>query len=162
VCKSGFGPANAALGELYYKGQGVPQDYGKAMQLLFLAASNGDALSQLLVGKMYKSGLDTKVNVAESVKWISKSAEWGLVPAQLEYGAMLREGTGLPKNEVQAYKWFLIAAERGDAENKSKANVLLKTMQTLLTAEQIVTAKKEASTWLSSRTPAYLGWLRAN
>jgi len=132
------------------------------MQLLLPAASNGDALSQLLVGKMYKSGLGTKANVAESVKWISKSAEWGLVPAQLEYGAMLREGTGLPKNEVQAYKWFLIAAERGDAENKSKASVLLKTMQTLLTAEQIVTAKKEASTWLNSRPPAYPGQLRAN
>jgi TPR repeat protein len=132
------------------------------MQLLLPAASNGDALSQLLVGLMYKSGLGTKQNASESAKWIAKSAEWGLVPAQLEYGAILRDGTGLPKDEVQAYKWFFIAAARGDAEHKSKANVALKGMQNRLTTEQTAAAKKEATTWLNSRTPAYPGQLRAN
>jgi TPR repeat protein len=151
----GFGPASPALGELYYKGKGVPQDYSKAMQLLLPAASNGDPLSQLLVGLMYKSGSGTKQNLTESAKWIARSAEWGLVPAQLEYGAMLRDGTGVGRNDVEAYRWFFIASERGDAESKSKASAALKTMQTDLSSDQIATAKKEAIAWLNSRTPSY-------
>jgi len=86
----------------------------------------------------------------------------GTVPAQLEYGAMLRGGTGLPKDEVQAYKWFLIAAARGDAEHRSNANAALKGMQNHLNTEQTATTKKEATAWLSSRTPTYPGQLRAN
>jgi TPR repeat protein len=70
---------------------------------------------------------------------------------------VVRGGTSLPKDEVQAYKWFLIAAARGDAEHRSNANAALKGMQNHLNTEQTATTKKEATAWLSSRTPTYPG-----
>ncbi len=41
--------AQVKLGEMYYKGHGVPQDYNEAVKWLRLAAEQGDAQAQELL-----------------------------------------------------------------------------------------------------------------
>ncbi|MFL2801194.1 MAG: tetratricopeptide repeat protein [Paracoccaceae bacterium] len=45
------------LGEIYYKGKGIPQDYKKALKWYTLSAKQGNNVAQYNFGIMYSFGL---------------------------------------------------------------------------------------------------------
>src|SRR5580658_5943804 len=60
----GDAEAEFALGKAYYGGNGVPQDYGKALDLYQKAANQGHAKAQNNLATMYRNGLGVKKDPA--------------------------------------------------------------------------------------------------
>ncbi len=69
--------AQCDLGEDYYEGTGVPQDYGEAFKWFQLAAAQGHARAQCYVGMMYFVGRGVPRDQIEGCKWLQLSAAQG-------------------------------------------------------------------------------------
>ncbi|KAG0041839.1 hypothetical protein BGZ90_009630, partial [Linnemannia elongata] len=67
---------------MYYDGQGVPQDYAKAMEWFCKAAEHGDGHAQYIIGLMYTYGQGVTKNDSEARKWFQKAADQGSLKAQ--------------------------------------------------------------------------------
>ncbi|HQT65939.1 tetratricopeptide repeat protein [Acidiphilium sp. C61] len=65
--------AASALGDAYYNGSGVPQDYSTAAIWYSLAASRGDIVSQYHLAVMYSAGLGVQKNNSKAFYWFLKS-----------------------------------------------------------------------------------------
>ncbi|MCR5260129.1 MAG: sel1 repeat family protein [Desulfovibrio sp.] len=72
---SGQGHAEAQnnLGEMHRLGQGVPQDYGKAKDLLAKAASQGNAKAQCRIGLLYRNGEGVQEDKGRVKDWFDKA-----------------------------------------------------------------------------------------
>ena len=112
----GQADAQQTLGNLYYKGEGVQQDYAEALKWYRKAAAQGLAVSQNMLGVMYDRGEAVPQNFAEAVKWFRKAAEQGLVSAQFSLGKKYAEGKGVPQNFAEAYVWLSLSAASGYEE----------------------------------------------
>ena len=77
LAEQGDPKAQYFLGVMYANGQGVPQDYKKAMTWIGKAAVQGDAAAQYRLGLMYADGKGVPRNNQEAVKWIRKAADQG-------------------------------------------------------------------------------------
>lgn len=138
----GDAQAQSNLGMLYYNGQGVPQDYGKARQWYEQAAAQGDAMAQNNLGYLYLDGKGVPKDEQTGVEWIRKAAEQGDANGQDSLGEMYRDGRGVSQDNVRAYMWFNLAAalSKGDAQ-KSEANKRDKVAQQM-TPAQIAEAQR--------------------
>jgi predicted aspartyl protease len=113
LAAQGSAAAQFAIGAMYVRGQGVPQDYAEALKWYRLAASQGLAHAQAALGAMFNTGLGDQQDYAEAAKWYRLAAEQGLAQAQAGLGAMYIRGQGGPKNYTEAAKWLRLAAEQG-------------------------------------------------
>ncbi len=100
------------LSRLYAHGEGVPQDYSKAVEYLRLSANQGYAKAENNLGVFYANGLGLPQDYTESVKWFRKAAEQGDPLAQFSMGQACEHGRGIPTNELEAIKWYQRAAEQ--------------------------------------------------
>ena len=110
--------AQYALGWAYANGQGVPQDYEKAIAWYRKAAEQGDASAQNNLGVMYDEGNSVPQDYAQAVAWYRKAANQGFAIAQVSIGKMYYNGQGVPQNYAQAVAWYRKAAEQGDADGQ--------------------------------------------
>ena len=101
-------------GSRYYFGQGVKQDYKKALKWYIRAASCGLAEAQSYAAYMYSNGKGTAVDYAEAAKWYRKAAEQGHTSSQSYLAYLYSIGRGVPKDAAEAAKWYRKAAEQGD------------------------------------------------
>ena len=101
------------LGDMYRKGEGVPQDDVEAAKWYRKAAEQGHALAQYYLGEMYDDGRGVPQDDVETAKWFRKAAEQGIPPAQFFLGLMYYRGHGVLQDYVEAMKWFRKAAEQG-------------------------------------------------
>lgn len=62
---------------MYYCGQGVEQDYGKAVEWYRKAAEQGAASAQYNLGVCYEYGNGVEQNYGIAAKWYRKAAEQG-------------------------------------------------------------------------------------
>ena len=109
--------AQVNLGNMYAKGEVVPQNYIEAVRWFRMAAEQGDAAAQLKLGYMYDTARGVPGNNTEAVRWYRTAAEQGLAKAQYYMGLMYYGGTvGAPQSYVEAARWFRMAAEQGDVE----------------------------------------------
>ena len=74
--------AQACLGICYYRGTGVEQNYGEAVNWCRKAAERGDADAQAVLGNCYYHGTGVEQNYGEAVNWYRKAAEQGHAGAQ--------------------------------------------------------------------------------
>ena len=118
------GNANAQnlVGEMYFLGKGVKQDYQEAAKWYRKAAEQGDANAQYNLGFMYKKGQGVKQDYQEAAKWYRKAAKWyrkaadqGRANAQYNLGLLYKKGQGVKQDYQEAAKWYRKAAEQGDA-----------------------------------------------
>ena len=65
------------LGDCYYYGNGVEQDYAEAVKWYRKAADQGEASAQFNLGKSYYNGDGVKKDYVEAVKWYRKAADQG-------------------------------------------------------------------------------------
>lgn len=75
VAERGFATAQFFLGDMYIKGQGVPQDGAQAMKWLRLAAEQGDSVMQWSVGQFCAYGSGVPQNLIEGYMWLSLAAD---------------------------------------------------------------------------------------
>ncbi len=59
---------------MYYNGEGVPQDYAKALQWWHKAAEQGDAKAQHNLGLMYDYGLGVPQDYVQAHMWYNLAA----------------------------------------------------------------------------------------
>lgn len=78
----GYAAAQTNLGSMYVNGQGVPQDYNKAIAWYRKAAEQGFATAQYNLGVIYEKGQGVPQNIWQAIEWYRKAAEQGLAPAQ--------------------------------------------------------------------------------
>jgi hypothetical protein len=78
------------LGVCYYQGQGVPQDYAKAVEWYSKAAAQGYAPAQCNLGFCYSRGQGVPQDNAKAAEWYRKAAEQGHALAQCNLGVCYR------------------------------------------------------------------------
>lgn len=74
LAAQGNAEAQNNLGELYAKGQGVPQDYAQARQWYEKAAAQGNALAQNNLAELYFAGLGVPQDYVRAYLWVSLAA----------------------------------------------------------------------------------------
>ena len=100
------------LGLRYYKGQGVKQDYARAVRCFRKAAELGDKDACCWLGICYYEGQGVEQDYAQAVEWYRKAAEEGDEYACYRLGTCYLQGRGVKKDLTQAVKCFREAAEQ--------------------------------------------------
>ena len=73
----GEAEAQFNLGLIYYKGQGVPQDYVEAFGSFKLASEQGKTEAHFYLGVMYERGEGTAKDHAKAAYWLELAAKEG-------------------------------------------------------------------------------------
>jgi TPR repeat protein len=111
--RGGDAAAAYALGIMYRKGLGVPQDSDEAAKWLRKSADLGSARARTSLGAMYADGEGVPQSRAEAIKWTKLAADQGDALAQYNLGLMYCDGHGDPQDLVQAHMWLNLAAAQG-------------------------------------------------
>ncbi len=108
--------AQAELGARYGRGEGVKQDYAKALELLRAAAAKNDASAQFYLGTAYSTGLGVERNESQAVLWYDMAARQGHGEAAYWLAMRIVGGVGgiIPSWQA-AIPFFWQAAEQGIA-----------------------------------------------
>ncbi|MDR1827727.1 MAG: sel1 repeat family protein [Methylobacteriaceae bacterium] len=105
--------AQFSLGELYFKGEGIPGDQAEAIKWYRLAAEHGHDLAGVALGNAYAEGQGVPEDKAEAVKWYRLAAEQGNARAKFCLGAAYYYGRGVRKDKTEGLKWIDDSARHG-------------------------------------------------
>ncbi|WP_306539755.1 tetratricopeptide repeat protein [Megasphaera sp.] len=110
--EQGYLSAQYGLGDCYYMGKGVAQDYSKAAAWYQKAADKGHVDAQCDLGRCYYFGNGVEQDYRKAIEWFRKSAnrEIGSAEAMCYLGNCYRYGNGVEPNREQAIKWYKKAA----------------------------------------------------
>ena len=129
------------LGLMYYKGQGVEQNYKEAFKWFRLSAQKGLADAQFYLGLMYYEGKAVARNYSNALYLFLVAAKQGQTEAQFILGDMYMSGHGIQKNHIKAYAWTSIAYKNGN--DRAEQNLLILNKE--LTASELEKAMTEAT-----------------
>ena len=101
------------LGEAYYFGCDVPQDYAEAVKWHRRAAEQGHARAQNVLGYAYDHGEGVAQDYEEAAKWYRRAAGQGYAKAHFNLGLLYSNGLGVSIDHREAYIQFHIAAAEG-------------------------------------------------
>jgi TPR repeat protein len=113
LADQGNAEAQYALGFMYARGQGVPQNHAEAAKWWRLAADQGHTFAQYNLGTLYDEGKGVPQNKAEALKLYRLAAERGNDGAQFSVGLLYFAGVAVPENRIEAAKWWRRAADQG-------------------------------------------------
>lgn len=116
LAERGDSEAQCHLGECYYLGKGVNQDYYEAVKWFHKSVQLGNADAQCFLGICYYEGKGVRQSYVEAVEWFLKSAEQGNADAQYRLGICYYEGKAVCRNYSRAEEWILKSAEQGNAD----------------------------------------------
>ncbi len=116
LAEAGDPSAQANLGVLYWRGEGVQEDHVEAVRWFRLAAEQGNSIAQDNLGQMYYLGQGVERSEAEAAYWIRAAAVQGDAGAQLRLGSLYAEGIGVERNPETAVLWWRRSADQGNAE----------------------------------------------
>ena len=142
----------AALGGLYWRGEGVPQSYPDALKWSLRAARQRNVIAQSNLAALYGE----QNNDAESVRWARRAAERQCDAVLVEYCARARAllgsaylvGHGVPQDYVLAYMWASVgAAALRQGELRQSAVRVRDTAASRMTPGQIAKAQRLARDW---------------
>ena len=140
AAERGSAGAQHILGDSYYHGEDLPQNYNEAFKWYKKSAEQGYDESQYNLGGMYYKGKGVAQNYTEAIKWFKKAAEQGDVEAQFALGGMYYNGEGVPQNYIEGYVWLRIASAKGHKDAMHNLYVI----KSKMTPEQLAEAKKRA------------------
>jgi TPR repeat protein len=83
------------LGNKYYQGDGVKQDYHQALLCYLKAADQGDSSVYGIIGWIYQNGLGVAQDYSNALTWYHKAADQGDASAQYNIGWTYRNGLGV-------------------------------------------------------------------
>ena len=129
------------LGQMYRRGDGVPEDYKEAVRLYRLAAEQGYASAQYVLGQLYRKGKGVPQDYKKAVRWWRLAAEQGGAESQHNLANRYYYGEGVAKDIVYAHMWKNLAFSNGFEPAKEH----LKMFGQEMTSSQIETAQKLAT-----------------
>ena len=133
---------------MYYRGQGVKQNYTEATKFLRRSAEQGEAVAQNNLALMYDHGEGVVKNTKEAIKLYRKAAEQGNAVAQYKLAIKYYTGEGVVKNIEQAYFWTLLAAANADSENIDSFKLKRDEYEKELSVAQRTNMQKQAAQWM--------------
>lgn len=107
------GEADYQLGLQYYNGDGVEQNFGKAVQFFLKAGEAGHVGAQYNLGIMNYTGQTGGQDFVNAAKWFERAAINGHTQAQYNLGFLYYEGKGVAQDLRTAFDWINRAAEQG-------------------------------------------------
>jgi TonB family protein len=114
--------SQSLLGDSYYYGKEVTQDYKQAVYWYKKAAEQGDVKARCQLGFCYFKGEGVTQDYQQAIYWFKNSAApkdrlvLGYPLAQLALGFCYYNGEGVAKDDEQAVFWWYKAAIQGDEE----------------------------------------------
>ncbi|MGO9681324.1 MAG: protein kinase domain-containing protein [Beijerinckiaceae bacterium] len=121
---SGDLEAQFLVGFIYYRGIGVPKNYGEALRWYRKAAEQGNAYAEADLGFAYENGEGVQKDYGEALRWYRKAAEQGNAYGEAGLGEMYDNGKGVPQDKREALNWFQKAAAQGNAEAEGNIGVV--------------------------------------
>ena len=115
LAAQGTASAQNRLGQLYFSGQGVPQDYTMARGWYEKAAAQGNAWSKNQLGQLSADGLGVPQDYKKARQWWEQAAAQGIAQAQYNLGQLYANGQGVPRDYTRARGWYEKAAAQGNA-----------------------------------------------
>ncbi len=146
LAEQGHADAQNFLGQMYYNGEGVSQNYSEAFKWYKLSAEQGESDSQFELAWMYDKGEGVPQNYKQAVKWYRLVAEGGNSAAQNNLGVMYDNGHGVLQNYARSHMWFNLAASNGSEKAAENRDNIAKRM----TSAQIEKAQDLAEKCLAS------------
>ena len=114
AAERGEAAAQNRLGDMYYNGEDVLQNYTPAAEWYRRAAEQGHAPAQFQIGNMYRVGLGVLQDAAAAAKWLRRAAEQGDGAAQALLGKLdVRSPPPETRDFPEAVKRLQSAAEQG-------------------------------------------------
>ncbi len=112
LAESGDAEASYQLGDIYYRGDVVEQDYAKAIAYYEKAAElkNDNAIFRL--GRIYYIGRIVEQNYSKALTYFLESAKNGNSEAQEAVAQMYFDGTGVEQNYYKAFDYYFRAAAK--------------------------------------------------
>ena len=139
LAQRGNAKAQEALGGMYKRGEGVPQDnaealvwfemansertgliafnrsdFAKALRIFKPLADRGQVLAEYVLGLMYANGQGVPPDFGKAMALHRKAADQGEAKAQFSVGVMYFKGLGTKVDHAEAFKWYTRAANQGD------------------------------------------------
>ncbi len=111
----GEAAAQARLGDLYYNGEDVPQDYTAAAEWYRRAADRGSAAAQFQLGNMHRVGLGVLQSPTEADRWLRRAAAQGDAAAQALLAKLSAPASAGSREFDEAGRHLCAAAEQGHA-----------------------------------------------
>lgn len=124
LAEMGHAQAQAILGLMHHKGDGVSKDNSKSARWFRAAAEQGHAAAQYNLGVMYSEGQGVTQDYSEAMRWYRAAAEQGYSSAQYNLGDMYRKGEEVSQDYSEAINWFRAAAKQGHAMAQGKLGAL--------------------------------------
>jgi TPR repeat protein len=111
------GPSQSAaferIGDMYQKGDDLPQSSSKAVDWYRKAAENGEGRTQMKLVSLLLQGQSATSNYAEARRLCEKAASLKFSPGAYCVGQMYEQGLGVERDISKAAKWFGEAANMG-------------------------------------------------
>ena len=119
LANSGDPDSQNIIGHSYEDGDGVQQDFGKALEWHKLAAQRGNFDSAFRIGRIYHFGLGVEQRFSDAVEWYGIASNGNHDLAKVNLGLLYINGEGVAQNYKIAEDLFRQAAEKGvhDAQN---------------------------------------------
>lgn len=118
IAQRGIDEGQYNLGVCYETGDGVQQNYEKALFWYKKAADQGHAKAQYNLGVMVYNGYGTKADPQQAAQLFLLSANQGDMYAQFNMGVCYYKGEGVEQNILRALEWFKKAADQGHPQAK--------------------------------------------
>lgn len=116
AARAGNPAAQALVGQMYSRGDGVGRDYRQAFVWLSTTAQKGLTMGQYSLGRLYEDGNGVGRDDSLAAFWFRKAAAQGHADAQFRLGRMCYYGQGVPQDMEEAKKLLKQAARQGHDE----------------------------------------------
>ena len=113
LAQQGNADAQLNLAGMYNYGEGVQQDYAKAIHWYLKAANQGNADAQFALGVTYFLGDGVRQDSSKAIYWFLKAANQGHSNAQNLLG-MMYSRKGVHQDYAKAIHWYQKAANQGN------------------------------------------------
>ncbi|KAG0060130.1 hypothetical protein BGZ89_012534 [Linnemannia elongata] len=121
AAKHGHAESEVHIARFFLNGQGVPQDFEKAIEWFRKAMEDdsGDDIAPFELGQIYCRGYGVPLDFPKAEECFVKAGNLGNVNAQRNLGVMYRDGRqGVAQDSVRAMEWLLKAADQNDKESQ--------------------------------------------
>ena len=135
------------LGGLYYKGEGVEQNYEKAAAWFQKSADQGNPKAQTDLAQCYLLGYGVEKDSVVAIGWYRRAAAQGYAPAAFNLAAMITSGTGTERDLVEAHMWATIAMSKFSGEDYTSAARIRYSTKLLLQPAQFEEAQRMVREW---------------
>ena len=113
AAERGHAVAQYNLAVLYFNGDGVRRNMGRASELLTTSAEKGNMDAQFLLGRMYFSGQGVTRDLKKEADLYRQASVQGHTLAQYNLGVLYYLGEGVKQDKIESYALWSNAHDQG-------------------------------------------------